>query len=307
MALDTARAITNLRSLTQRFDTGLESASPFYPEIATTVLSDGADEEYGGLGSVPGIREWLGDRQFNTLRGAKFEIANRKWESSVQIEKDDIDDARLVKYGPILQELGMEAVHHPDELMFDLIINGETGLSFDGQAFFDTDHVWGDSGTNDNDLTEAIVDASDPTEDEFRAAYHTARAAMLSFRRDNGKLYHRPTVRPLSDLMLLVPSHYELAATKALTKALVDAGETNVVLDMPRIVATSYLTANKFYLLRVGQALRPFIFQARQPLGRQMKGMTDREFKDVKFMTDARYNVGYFAWWNAVLFTFTTA
>lgn len=307
MALDTARTITNLRGLTQRFDVGVESASPFYPTIATTVRSDGADEEYGGLGSVPGIREWLGDRQFHTLRGAKFEIENKSWESSVQIQKDDIADARLVKYGPILEELGVEAMHHPDELMFDLLINGETGLSFDGQAFFDTDHVWGESGTNNNDLTGAIVAEATPTEAEFRSAFHTARTAMLGFRRDNGKLYHRPTIGPLSDLLLLVPPHYELAAVQALNKTLVDGGETNIVLDTPRIVAVSYLTENKFYLLRTSQRLKPFIFQARQPLQRQMKGMNDREWKDVKFMTDARYNAGYLAWWNAVVFTFTTA
>jgi phage major head subunit gpT-like protein len=50
--------------------------------------------------------------------------------------------------------------------------------------------------------------------------------------------------------------------------------------------------------------LRPFVFQARRPLARQMKGMDDREFKNVKFMTDARYNLGYLAWWNAVLTEF---
>jgi len=55
----------------------------------------------------------------------------------------------------------------------------------------------------------------------------------------------------------------------------------------------------------VGQKIKPFVFQARRPLGRQMKGLDDREFKDVKLMTDARYNVGYFAWWYSVQSTFT--
>lgn len=306
MPLDTARTIANLRGLTQKFDTGVSSATPMYPKLATIVPSEGADEQYGGLGAVPGMREWLDDRLFHTLRGAEFTIRNRKWENSVRVEKDDIDDARLLKYGPILQQMGVEAMHHPDELLFELIVNGESQACFDSQYFFDTDHSWGDSGTQSNDLTYAAATGTTPTEAEFRGAYHQARAAMLGFKRDNGKLWHRPTVTPLNDLMLLVPTALEEIAVAGLTKTLVSGGETNIVLDRPVIVACPYLTtADKFYLLRVGQPLKPFIFQSRQPLRRQMKGMDDQEFKDVKFMTDARYNVGYLAWWNAVLTTFT--
>jgi phage major head subunit gpT-like protein len=172
MTIDTARTVATLRSLTQRFDMGREAASPFYPEICTVIPSNGADEEYGGLGSVPGVREWLGDRQFNTLRAAKFTIATREWESSVRIEKNDIDDARLLKYGPILEQMGMEAEHHPDELLFELLVAGESAACFDGQYFFDTDHSFGESGTQSNDLTYAAASGTTPTEAEFRAAYH---------------------------------------------------------------------------------------------------------------------------------------
>lgn len=305
MSLDTARAITNLRSLTQRFDMGMEAASPFYPEIATVVQSSGADEEYGGLGSVPGMREWIGDRQFHTLRGAKFTIENRHFESGVEVLKTDIDDARLVKYGPVLEELGAEAAHHPDELMFELLIQGESQTCLDGQFFFDTDHSWGDSGTQSNDLTSAAATGTSPTDAEYRTAFHAARAAMLGFRKDNGKLYHRPTIKPVNDLVMLVPPTHEEAATKAFAQQYLASGESNFILDAPRVVACSYLSADKFYLLRTGQRLKPFVFQARQPLQRQMKGANDQEFKDVKFMVDARYNAGYLAWWNAVLTTWT--
>lgn len=306
MALDTARTIANLRSLTQTFDLAVQSASPVYPAMCNVVNSDGADEEYGAIGSVPGMREWLGDRVFHTLKGAKFTLANRKWESSVRVEKDDIDDARLAKYGPVLQNMGVEASYHPDELMFEVLIAGESQACFDGQYFFDTDHLWGESGTQSNDLTYAAATGTTPTETEFRAAYHQARAAMLGFKRDNGKPWHRPVLGPITDFMLLVPPAIEETARGALTKTLINNGENNLVIDTPRIVPCTYLTdATKFYLLRTGQAMKPFVFQNRQPLRREMKGMDDIEFKDVKFMTDARYSVGYFAWWNAVLTTFT--
>ncbi len=305
MALDTARAITSLRTLTVRFDEGVEAANPFYPTIATTVRSTGDRETYGGLGGVPGMREWLGDRQFHTLRGHRFEIANRLWESSVQVQKIDIDDSQLMQYGDILAELGEEAAYHPDELMFELLVAGESGLSFDGQFFFDTDHAYGASGTQSNDLTYAAATGTTPTSDEARDAYHAARAALLGFKRDNGKYYHRPTITPANDLLLLCKPAHQEAFVKGITAGLIGNGATNIVLDMPRIVAIPHLTADKFYLLRTGRRLKPFIFQAREPLSRQMKGLNDIEFKDVKFMTQARYNVGYGAWWNAVLTTFT--
>lgn len=306
MSLDSGRAVATLRSLTAKFDNAVEAAAPFYPELCTIFPSDRADEEYGILGAVPGVREWLGDRDFKTLRGAKFTISNREWENSVRIEKNDIDDDRLSIYGPVLEQLGVEAAYHPDELLFELIIAAESSAGLDSQYYFDTDHVHGDSGSQSNDLTYTAATGTTPTEAEFRGAYHAARAAMLGFKRDNGKLYHRPTIKPITDLLVVVPVALQETAVAALNKDLVNSGETNIVLDRPRIVSSAHLTdAAKFYLFRTGQPIKPFVFQARRPLARGMKGMDDREFHDVKFMTDARYNVGLLGWWNSVLTTFT--
>ena len=305
MSLDTAAAVATLRGLTAKFDQGVQTATPFYPELATIVPSRGRDEQYGILGSMPAVREWLGPRQFNTLRAGKFTIENKEWENSLEIEKNDIDDDRLGMYGPVLADMGAEASHHPDELLFSLIEAGESTASFDGQFFYDTDHSWGDSGTQSNDLTYNAVDPNAVTEAEFRAAYHAARKAMLEFKRDNGKSYIRPTIRPLPNLILLVPTALEEVANLAINKTLVSSGETNIVLDKPTIVTSGSLTsAVKFHLFNVGGRLKPFVFQARRPLSRQMKGLDDHEFKDVKFMTDARYNMGYLAWWSSVLTTF---
>lgn len=308
MTLDTAKTTAVLRGITQKFDDGVEMATPFYPEICTIVPSTRRDEQYAKLGGMPGVREWIGDRQFHQLRAADFVLKNKLWENSLGIEREDLEDDVTNLYGPVLAEMGSEAAHHPDELLLEVLVAGETEASFDGQNFFDTDHEWGDSGQQSNDLTYNAATTAVITEDEFRAAYHAARAAMLNFKRDNGKPYIRPKVRPLQKLMLLVPTTLEETANKAINKLLVESGETNIVLDKPTIVTLpdSYLSSSvKFYLLNLGTMLKPFVFQARRPLSRQMKGLNDKEFRDVKFMTDARYNVGYLAWWNAVLTTFT--
>lgn len=305
MSLNTAAKIATLRGLTAKFDIGAQAATPFYPELCYEQESLGADEKYGFLGAMPGMKEWLGERAFSRLRASDYELVNKEWETSVEIEKNHIDDDRLGMYGLVLENLGMEAACHPDELLLSLIAAAETTACFDGQYYFDTDHLWGDSGTQSNDLTYNATDHTAVTEDEFNAAYHAARTAMLGFKNDQGKLFIRPTIRPLPNLLLLVPTALELVANKAINKALVSNGETNIVLDKPRIMTCAGLTSSvKFYLFNLSQPLKPFMFQKRRPIARQMKGMDDREFRAVKFMADARYNMGYLAWWNAVLTTF---
>lgn len=305
MAVDTSRAVATLRGLTAKFDAGIQAAQPFYPTLCTVVQSTGADEQYGWLGGMPGVREWLGERQFNTLRAGNFTLANKEWENSVGILKNDIDDDRLGMYGPVLEQLGMEAAMHPDELLITLLEAAESTACFDGQYFFDTDHSWGDSGTQDNDLTYAAATGTTPTTDEFKAAFRAAVTALLGFKNDRGKLLNRPTVTRLSNLTLAVPLALRATAYDAVESTML-SNSTNVVIDRPNIVCLPSLASSaKFYVFNTGAILRPFVFQARRPLARQMKGMDDREFKDVKFMTDARYNMGYLAWWNAVLTTFT--
>jgi phage major head subunit gpT-like protein len=306
MALDTAKATVTLRTLTNKFDKRVAAAEPFYPRLCNIIQSDGADEAYGMLGDAPGVREWLGDRQFKEMRAANFVIANKHWESSLLIRKTDIADDRMGLYGPLMEQLGIEAAYHPDELLFETALaNADATPCFDGQFFFDTDHVWGDSGTNDNDLTYNATDHTAVTAAEFRLAFHQARSAMLGFRNDQGKLLNRPVVTSLSQLMVIVPTELELAARVGLQSALLGGGDTNMVIDSPQIVVSPHLTsAVKFYLFNLGGALKPFVFQAREPISRQMKGMDDKETKDVKFMTEARYNVGYLAWWTGVQTTF---
>jgi hypothetical protein len=300
MSLDTAAAIAKLRSLTVKFDQGAKRKAPFYPRVCTVVPSDGADEEYGFLGTMPAVREWLGDRVFKELSGAKFTLANRDWESSLRIEKKHIKDDRLGLYGPLLAQLGQRAMQHPDKLFFDLLQAGESSVCFDGQYFFDTDHAWGSSGSQSNDLTHNATDHTAVTAAEFRVAFHAARAKLLSFKDDQGEPLNQPTADGLSDLAVLVPPALDVVAHEAIDSVVL-GNNTNIVLDRPQIVVSPFLTSSvKFWTMNLGEVLLPFVFQAREPLSRGMKGLDDLEFKDVKFMTEARYALGYLAWWTAV-------
>ena len=112
-----------------------------WDKVSMVVPSGSAEETYGWLGQFPQLREWLGgSRIVKDLAAHSFTIANRKFESTVGVERDDFDDDRLGIYSPMFAEMGHLAKQHPDELLFGLLASGFTEFGYDGQPFFDADH-----------------------------------------------------------------------------------------------------------------------------------------------------------------------
>lgn len=286
----------------------VETATPFYPTLAMTVQSDTDSEDYDWLGSFPGMREWLGDRKFHQLSSASYTISNRDWESSIQLPKKKIDDGKTGYFDNLADGLAREASYHPDELLLEVLDDGETSEAFDGQYFFDTDHSWGDSGTQSNDLEYNVTTTSDPTPEEVRGAVQAAVVAMMGFKRDNGKPYMRPRIEKLDGIVCVVPLHFYPAFDQAFSQAIVNDGSvavSNYAFIRPTIIPLASMTEDRFYTFHTNDTLKPFVFQDRQPLGFDTKGADDREWKDIKVFGDARYNIGYLAWWKAVLTTLT--
>jgi hypothetical protein len=298
-----------LRGFTQTMVMRSKAATPFYPRIATVINSQGADEKYGWAGDFPAMREWLGERQFKELLMADYTLPNKLYESSLLIERTIWDDNRIGSALPSLQRLADEATYQPDKLLFTALVNGESTTCFDGQFFFDTDHSFGDSGTQDNDLTYAAATGTTPTAAEFRAAYNQAYAKMLSYKGDNGEPFFRPTqAEQVSGPLVLVPPTLYPIAADGLNQNYDSVGNRVTILGNPTLVSIAYLTdATKFYVINPNDVMKPFVMQIREPLRFGTKGMTDGdiEFKHAKVMTEWRGAVGYLAWWNAVLTTFT--
>ena len=316
MSLTTAAYQVVQRDLTQHFNDRMEAMAqaPFYPQLCTLVDSKSADEKYGWLGGLPGIREWIGDRQFKQLRAANYTLTNKHWESSLEFEKNDVDDDRMGGFASQIQALADEAMFHPDELLFQVIAAGASAACFDGQYFFDTDHSFGDSGTQSNALTYNAATGTTPTVAEFKAAFHAALKAMLSFKNDQGKFYIRPRIGKLGSLICAVPLALREVAVTAFEQTISVEGSvatTNVILEKPTVVPIVYMGSEnggsdvKWHLYYTGGPVKPFIFQGRKSLQFQMSGADDSEKKVLRAMTEARYNIGYGHWATAVQTTFT--
>ncbi len=128
------------------FQKAFEGYASMYASVATIVPSNSSEETYGWLGDIPKLREWIGDRHIKGLSAKGYSIKNRKFEATIGVERDDIEDDKLSLYGPRIEMLGQSAALHPDEIVFELINAGFTTLCYDGQNFFDTDHPIGKDG-----------------------------------------------------------------------------------------------------------------------------------------------------------------
>ena len=122
------------------FKAGLGQAASQYLQIATVVPSTTGSEEYGWLGQLPGLREWLGDRVVHAIGNHGYTIKNTPFELTVGVPRTAIEDDQYGVYTPLMTEMGRAAEAHPDELVFRLLKNGRSELCYDGQPFFSTSH-----------------------------------------------------------------------------------------------------------------------------------------------------------------------
>lgn len=122
------------------FQKTLESVEPQFEKVASVIPSTTKSNTYGWLGAMPSFREWVGARQFQSLKESSYAIVNKTFESSVEVSRDDIEDDNLGIYKPAVQEMAREGGSFPDELVFGLLKDGFTTPCFDGQNFFDADH-----------------------------------------------------------------------------------------------------------------------------------------------------------------------
>jgi phage major head subunit gpT-like protein len=131
------------QSFSMVFQSAFDAVKPMYTAVAMVVPSSVRENTYAWLGAFPKMREWVGERIVKNLSLHKYSIANKDWELTVEVDRNDIEDDAIGVYNPIVQELGRSAGVHPDELVFSVLASGFATACFDGQYFFDTDHPVG--------------------------------------------------------------------------------------------------------------------------------------------------------------------
>lgn len=278
----------NLRGIYVGYNTIFNKAfaehAPLYKEIAMETPSTTDAETYAWLGDLPGMREWIGDREVQNLSGSDYTIKNKSWELTFGIPREAVEDDKIGLYNPGVESLGREAATHPDELVFKLLKDGFTALCYDGKPFFSDAHPVGDGTVSNLGHAELSVDA-----------YIAARAAIMSLTNSKG--------RPLNLIpdKLVVPPALESKARDILIADYINGTKNTMQGTAKPLVAPWLAGADKaWYLLCTNRPVKPVIHQTRKPAKFVSKTneTDDNVFfaKTFLYGVDSRENVGFGFW-----------
>ena len=161
----------------QIFKRGFEAADLEYRKFSTEVRSTTAVEVYPFLEQFGGMREWIGDRQLKNVSSQKKKVANRDFEDTVIVRKNDIEDDKYGLYSSLIQDLGTAANSIWGELAYQALLGGDVDTWADELPFFSATRKYGEDSTIDNLGTAALS----------MEAYGAARLKMLQYRGHTGR------------------------------------------------------------------------------------------------------------------------
>lgn len=279
--------------------------------------SDQETEEYAWLGNVPAMREWVGGRHAKGFSENKITLRNKHFEATIEIL---VKDLRRDKSGQAIiriQELATRALAHWGSLLSTLIVNGASGVCYDQQYFFDTDHEEDDSGQQSNKIDVDIsalpsaihgLSVTAPSIGEIQQTILKGIIQILKFKDNQGE----PMNEMAKKFTVMVPmSLYPVASEAINVPPGTDLSQQGLPSEFKvTVVPNTRLDAwtDKFAVFRTDGRVRAFIRQDEDGIGLKAKA----EGSDFEFDNDAHQygvdtwrNVAYGYWQHGCLVTMT--
>lgn len=284
--------------------------------LSMLFTSDQDGEDYKWLGQSPVMREWVGGRHAKGFRENGIRIDNLHYEATLELAVRDLRRDKTAQVMTRVNELADRTNAHWAKLLSTLALNGPSTVCYDGQFFFDTDHLEGDSGTQSNDITvdisalptavHGVITA--PSVEEFQLSIMRGIEAILGFKDDQGE----PMNENAMDFLVMVPMSLWHAAKAASVNPVIDASQTSLrILDGINISVSGNPRLNwtdEFAVYRTDGSVSPFIRQQETAVDMKAKA----EGSEFEFDNDAHQygvdtwrNVGYGYWQHACLVTMT--
>jgi len=253
--------------LKKDFQKGVEEADPVASKLYEVVGSTGESNLYGWFEHLPGFKRWVSGqpRSKRNLNAKDYRVPNRRYEDTIAVPVDAVDDDQLAQYRPAIKALGKVGVLLEDELVFDLFNYGFTGTTaegddvkaYDGQPWFSNSHQVGET-VIDNYITAALSATS----------YETAYTTLIGYKAKPDKLSTaRPLNRNIKNLVLVIPPALLGTALEIVGVATVATGGANKWYKTAEILVSPYLTSTTaWFLVNVGESIKPIFFQDREKL-----------------------------------------
>jgi len=293
-------------------------AAPAWVDATAMLIPSNQEvETYAALGMSPMMREWIGGRDAKKLRESDYQIRNKIFEATLEIMVDDLRRDKTGQLDVRISELIRRAQGHWAKLLSDLLLVAGSTDCWDGQYFFDTDHSFGDSGTQLNLLAAGQVSklnvgtATAPTVAEMIDAILGVIGYMLTYKDDQGE----PMNEDAREFLIVVGTPALWGPLMgALGQAVIASGVTNVLGTLedfkirgsfnPRLSAQ---TAN-MTVFRTDSDVKPLIRQEEVPIEvSAIAEGSELEFKENvhQYGLKAVRNVGFGFWQMASYSTFS--
>ncbi len=272
---------------TQFFQTFAETPS-MYDRISTLIPSDKDTEQYAWLGALPGVREFLDERQSQDMTPYSYAIKNKTWESTISVDRAALEDDLFGQIQLRIKQMASSAKQHLDILTFGMLAAGFTQNGYDAVPFFGT-HAQG--GAQSNRGADALSAAS----------LQNTVTAMMRFTDDQGK---PAGVSP--DLLVVSPELYwegrvllESTYYPDPVSAASQVLAMNPLMGSLKLLSSPYLVSpTNWFLLDTKRIVKAIVLQMRKDFE-----FTALDDEDNAFMRDtlyygvrARYNCGFGDW-----------
>jgi phage major head subunit gpT-like protein len=238
------------------FNNALTAQPGNWKLTATEVPSTGQGEDYAWLTRFPKFRKWVGDKQIKNIEAGKYYRKNEDWETTIEVDRNDIEDDRLGIYNAQALSAGESAGELHDIIIDDMKNGAFAATCFDGQYYYDTDHPVGNASVSN----KGTVALSAATLGDAEASYGAAREAIMGFKDEEGM-----PLRLIPDTLEVPPALEAVARILCEAEKLVD-GSSNPYRGTAKVLVNPALTSSTQWMLHVTskQALKPFIVQMRK-------------------------------------------
>jgi len=286
MIINKAVLVAMSVSFAKLFNEAFEEVKTSYRQIATVIENvKSMTVSYAWLSDTPKMREWIGDRVLKDLKAFGYTITKKDWESTIEVDRDDIEYDQLGIVKPRVEMMAHEAQTHYDEMLYGMIEGN--GNCYDGKPFFSAAHDVG--GIAFSNISAGATSALS------QASFLATRAEMRGLVNDEGQsLKIKPN-------LLIVPPELEPMAITILKASTIAGGDSNITQGMAEYLVVDDLTdANAWYLLDVSKPIKPFIIQKNKaPKFVAMDSDTDENAfmrKKYRYGVDSQDNAGFGLW-----------
>jgi phage major head subunit gpT-like protein len=288
------------RAIKGEFFSALEShlASHWVSYLSFPVESNQGSQDNVWLAAAPLLREWVANRQSLGVREDSVTIVNRKFEATIEVLVDEI---RRDKTGQVMlrtRDLATRSTILWAQLITELVNQGETGIGYAGETFFNTAHTRGRTGLDadpqSNLLEYNVSSPTNPTGPEILEAITRGIMAILSFRDYEGE----PINLDARHVDVFVPMSLASALRLGLVAPLCSGGYT------VRIIPNPWLTwTDRIAVFRGDGTAKPFIRQQEFVSFAAVAAGSELEFNEEKhhYGVVTSRNAAYGLWEHACL------